>query len=111
LSWGAWALFTSRECSKCGAANDLLCRHRFGDSRSELCGKASLAARLSSRSSSTIGRFSPPRGVGWALDSSLLLFGVLAVSRRHRGPHMNSRAFLEVRGEVGATDREPRSSA
>ena len=24
LSWGAWALFTSRECSKCGAANDLL---------------------------------------------------------------------------------------
>ena len=50
LSWGAWALFTSRKCSKCGAANDLLCRHRFGDSRSELCGKASLAVRLSSRS-------------------------------------------------------------
>ncbi len=92
LSWGAWALFTSRKCRRCGAANDLLCRHRFGDSRSELCGKASLAARLSSISSississSTIGRFSPPREVG----------GPLASPR--------------VRGEVGATDREPQAA-
>ncbi len=79
--------------------------------------EASCAAKLHWRRGSRLARvvddrpvFATPRG-GRALDSSLLLFGALAVSRRHRGQHMNSRAFLEARGEVGATDREPRTSA
>jgi hypothetical protein len=78
--------------------------------------EASSAAKLHWRRGSRLARVVDDRtvfatrGVGWALDSSLLLFGALAVSRRHRGPHMNSRALLEVRGEVGATDREPRTS-
>jgi hypothetical protein len=73
--------------------------------RQSFIGGAALVARV------VVDRpvFATTRG-GWALDFSLLLFGVLAVSRRQRGPHMNSRTFLEVRGEVGATDREPRTS-
>jgi hypothetical protein len=61
-------------------------------------------AALVSLVSSTIGRFSPPAGLGGRLilrccSSALLPF--LDVIEA---------ALLEVRGEVGATDREPQAA-